>query len=85
MPIWTARSIISSSSVIAEHRRRQHLDDRRWHTCPSTNSGISNQPMPGARSLWMVAMKLIPVKIDEKPRMNTASVINATLPEVVVL
>jgi hypothetical protein len=31
--------------------------------------------MPGARSLWMVAMKFTPVRIDEKPRMNTAVVI----------
>ena len=29
--------------------------------------------MPGARSLWMVAMKLRPVKIEEKPRTNAAS------------
>ena len=59
----------------AEHRSRQHLDDRRWSKCPSTNSGISNQPMPGARSLCTVAMKLMPVKIDEKPSTNTAMVI----------
>ena len=43
---------------------------------PHTNSGMSNQPMPGARSLCTVAMKLMPVKIDEKPRMNTAMVIS---------
>ena len=51
---------------------------------PQTNSGMSNQPMPGARSLWTVAMKLRPVKIDEKPRMKTAMVIRATVPSVVV-
>ena len=46
---------------------------------------MSNQPMPGARSLWMVAMKLMPVKIEEKPRTNTAMVIRPTGPSVVVL
>ena len=29
--------------------------------------------MPGARSLWIVTMKLSPVRIEEKPLMNTAS------------
>ncbi len=51
---------------------------------PHTNSGIRNQPMPGARSLWMVAMKLMPVKIDEKPSVNAARVIMPTEPLVVV-
>ena len=32
---------------------------------------MRNQVMPGGRSLWMVTMKFRPVKIDEKPRMNT--------------
>ena len=52
---------------------------------PHTKSGISNQPMPGARSLWTVAMKLSPVKIEENPRTKTAAVIKVTVPEVVVL
>ena len=62
---------------------------RIWMTAveymPQTNSGISNQPMPGARSLWTVAMKLSPVKIEEKPRTKTAMVIRVTAPSVVVL
>ena len=29
--------------------------------------------MPGARSVWTVTMKFSPVRIDEKPRMNTPS------------
>ena len=40
------------------------------------------QVMPGARSLWMVTMKLSPVKIEEKPRMNTPNV--AAMTEVLV-
>ena len=28
--------------------------------------------MPGGRRRWIVTMKFIPVKIDEKPRMKTA-------------
>ena len=45
---------------------------------PQTNSGIWNQPMPGARSLWIVAMKFRPVKMDEKPRTKAAMVIRPT-------
>ena len=30
-----------------------------------------HQVSPGARILWVVAMKLMPVRIDEKPVMNT--------------
>ena len=33
--------------------------------------------MPGARSLWVVTMKLRPVRIDEKPRINTPMVIQS--------
>jgi hypothetical protein len=29
--------------------------------------------LPGARSLWIVTMKLRPVRIDENPRMKTPS------------
>ena len=35
------------------------------------NSGSRNQVSPGARSLWIVTMKLSPVSIDENPAMNT--------------
>ena len=51
---------------------------------PHTNSGMSNQPMPGARSLCTVAMKFRPVKIEEKPSTKTAAVISVTVPAVVV-
>ncbi len=52
---------------------------------PQTISGILNHVMPGMRSLWMVTMKLSPVKIEENPRMKTPSVIEMTDVEVVVL
>ncbi len=35
--------------------------------------------MPGARIRWMVTMKFRPVRIDEKPAMNTPRAIGATL------
>jgi len=35
--------------------------------------------MPGARSRWMVVMKLRPVRIDEKPITKTASTASGTL------
>ena len=34
------------------------------------NSGSRNQVMPGARNLWMVTMKLSPVRMEEKPAMK---------------
>jgi hypothetical protein len=34
-------------------------------------SGNRNHVMPGARIRWMVTMKLSPVRMDEKPVMNT--------------
>ena len=35
--------------------------------------------MPGARMLWMVTMKLRPVRIDEKPVMKTPTPAGITL------
>ena len=35
------------------------------------NSGRRNQVIPGARISWIVTMKFKPVRIDEKPAMNT--------------
>ncbi len=61
----------------AQHRRGQDLDDRRGVEGPQRNSGIRNQVIPGGRSLWMVTMKLMPVKIELKPRMK-APAVNAT-------
>ena len=43
-----------------------------------TNSGSRNQVIPGARSLWMVTMKFSPVRIDEKPAMNTPTAASIT-------
>jgi hypothetical protein len=45
---------------------------------PQMKRGRRRQCMPGARSLWIVTMKLSPVRIDENPRMNTARVIDTT-------
>ena len=84
MPMWNTRSIISRTSVIASTGVAR-IWMRAVAYMAHTNSGISNQPMPGARSLWTVAMKFSPVKIEEKPRMKTAAVIRVTAPEVVVL
>ena len=36
-----------------------------------TNSGSRNQVMPGARSMWIVAMKLTPVAMRRKARRRT--------------
>ena len=37
-----------------------------------TNSGSRLHVMPGARILWIVTMKLSPVRIDENPEMKIA-------------
>ena len=34
--------------------------------------------MPGARSRWTVTMKLRPVRMEEKPEMNTAVIARTT-------
>ncbi len=34
--------------------------------------------MPGARMVWMVTMKLKPVRIDEKPEMKTPTPVSTT-------
>ncbi len=46
---------------------------------------MRNQPMPGGRSLWMVTMKLRPVKMELKPSIRTPVRMGTTPPiEVVV-
>ena len=35
--------------------------------------------MPGARRRWMVVMKLMPVSMEEKPRMKAAKTARLTL------
>ena len=42
------------------------------------NSGRRNQVIPGARIRWIVTMKLSPVRIDEKPVMNTPRPVSTT-------
>ena len=50
---------------------------------PQPKSGMRSQPMPLARSRWMVTMKLTPVRMDENPRMNTPATAADTLVVVV--
>ena len=40
---------------------------------------MRNQVMPGARMVWMVTMKLKPVRIDEKPAMKMPTPAATTL------
>ncbi len=44
-----------------------------------TNRGSLNQVIPGARILWIVTMKLSPVKIDENPATKTPMAVRITL------
>jgi hypothetical protein len=41
--------------------------------------GNLNHVMPGARIRWIVTMKFRPVRIDEKPAMNTPTPARKTL------
>ena len=77
MPTWKRRSRASRKSVIASTGVPStmmmlvaYMDHR--------NSGMRNQVMPGARILWMVTMKLRPVRIEEKPVMKTPSATGMT-------
>ena len=45
---------------------------------------MRNQPMPGGRSVCIVTMKLMPVKIELKPRMKTPVTAGTTAVRVVV-
>ena len=45
------------------------------------NNGKRNQVRPGARMRWIVTMKFRPVRIDEKPVMNTPTPVIATCVE----
>ena len=69
MPKLNSRSRISSSSVMPSTGVA-----RIWMIAVAysaqRNSGMRNQVMPGGRSLWIVTMKLIPVKMELKPRMK---------------
>jgi len=41
-------------------------------------SGNRNHVSPGARIVWIVTMKLRPVRIDEKPVMNAPTAVYTT-------
>ena len=42
-------------------------------------SGRRNHVIPGARIVWIVTMKLSPVRIEENPVMNTAVAAGTTI------
>ncbi len=52
---------------------------------PQRNSGMRNQVMPGGRSLWMLTMKLMPVRIELKPITKTPNTRQTTAVLVCVL
>ncbi|MNL51077.1 hypothetical protein D3C87_1741450 [compost metagenome] len=43
-----------------------------------TKRGKRNQVRPGARIVWVVTMKLRPVRIEEKPTMKTPTTVAIT-------
>ena len=70
MPTCRPRSIANSVRVIASTGVASTRITLVAY-CAHMKSGNRNQMSPGARNLWMVTMKLRPVRIDEKPTMNT--------------
>ena len=46
---------------------------------PEARTCGRNQSMPGARSMWVVVMRLTPVAIEENPTMNTPAAAATTL------
>jgi hypothetical protein len=84
MPRWNARSMVRSNSVTASTGVASTCTTLVAYV-PHTNSGSRRQCRPGARMVWMVVTKLTPVRMDEKPRMKTPSVVEMTDVSVLVL
>ena len=79
MPMPKARSTPNNTRVIDSTGVASTMI-RLVAYCAHTNSGRRNQVSPGARILWVVTMKLMPVRIDEKPTMNTPVAAASTAP-----
>src|SRR6476661_7384704 len=77
-PKCRKRSSMSKTIVIAMTgmaRMKMMLVAYRDHR----KSGRRNQVKPGARIVWIVTMKLSPVRIEEKPEMKTPIAADMTL------
>ena len=77
MPTPQNRSTEMSASVIA----RTGVASTRIRLVAysdQTKSGSRNHVSPGARILWMVTMKFMPVMMLEKPTMKTPAAIEIT-------
>ena len=72
MPTWKSRSTATRARVMAT-TGVPRIWMRLVAYIAQRNSGMRNQVMPGARILWMVTTKFRPVRIEEKPAMNTPS------------
>jgi hypothetical protein len=72
-----ARSTNSSSSAIASTGVASTIT-RLVVYIAQANNGSRIQFIPRARSRWTVAMKLMPVAIDEKPATNTPAAASST-------
>jgi len=46
--------------------------------CAQMKSGKRNHVIPGARILWIVTIKLIPVAIEENPAKNAPRIVRVT-------
>ena len=59
----SSSSIVTVAASDGSARTIRYAEIRFVHT----NSGMRPQPMPGARMLWIVAMKLIAPRIEARP------------------
>ncbi len=60
------------SSVMASTGVPSTMDQAGRVHAPRRTAAAGTRSSPGARILWIVTMKFSPVRIDEKPAMNTA-------------
>jgi hypothetical protein len=67
--MWNRRSSASSRIVIAITGVPSSMMMLVAY-CAQMNSGSRNHESPGARIVWIVTMKLSPVRIDENPVMK---------------
>ena len=79
MPIPVIRSVMTKPRVIATTGVPRRMMTEVAYIA-HTKSGNRNQVIPGARILWMVTMKLIPVKMELKPTTNAPRMVIVMVP-----
>jgi len=77
MPTPSSRSAAIRARVIASTGVASNITSDTPYI-DHTKRGRRNHVMPVVRMVWIVTMKLSPVRIDEKPTMKTPTTVNIT-------